>query len=137
MKISISIIFIFLIFCCNNSDDYIPIVAVNESIALNLPQHSEILNPGASIFVSGGVKGLIIYHGFGNNYKVYDRVCTYLPQLDCSIIDSINSGIAYCGCCSSAFNISNNAEPLNQPAIRELISYNWSLDNNNVLKIFN
>lgn len=126
-----------LIFSCNNKDDYIQDVYVNEIIPLSLPEYSNVLIPGNSIFVTGGVEGIIIYHGVGDDYKVYDRNCSYEPSLACSYIDSVNSGIAYCGCCPSVFDINNSGEPINAPALLPLKQYNWSLDNNNVLRIFN
>ena len=136
-KLSYSIIISILILSCNSKDDFIQNVYVNETIALDLPQYSEILMPGNSIFIQGGIEGIIIYHGLGKEYKVYDRNCSYEPSLTCSYIDSVNSGIAYCGCCTSAFLINNTGEPINAPAILPLKEYNWSLDNNNVMRIFN
>lgn len=126
-----------LFFSCNSKDDFIQDVYVNETIPLNLPEYSQILTPGASIFVEGGVEGIIIFHGVGKNYKVYDRNCSYEPSLSCSHIDSVNAGIAYCGCCPSVFDINNSGEPINAPALLPLKQYNWSLDNNNILRIFN
>jgi len=131
------LIIIILIFSCNNKDDYIQDVYVNEIIPLSLPEYSDVLIPGNSIFVTGGVEGIIIYHGVGDDYKVYDRNCSYEPSLACSYIDSVNSGIAYCGCCPSVFDINNSGEPINAPALLPLKQYNWSLDNNNILRIFN
>ena len=134
-KLTYILIISILIFSCHEKNCYIQDVYVNEFIDLNLNQ--EILVEGSSIFIEGGVKGLIIYHGNGNNYNVYDRSCSYEACLSCAKIDSVNSGIAYCGCCPSAFLISNTGESINAPALLPLKSYNWSLDNNNVLRIFN
>ena len=125
-----------LFFSCSNQENYIQNVYVDVEIDLNLPEYSEIKTSGNSMFIKGGVEGIIIYHGVGNDYKIYDRNCSYEPSLICSVIDSVNSGIAYCGCCTSAFLISNNAEPINNPALLPLKSYKWSL-NNNILRIFN
>ena len=137
MKNSIYILIIsILIFSCNTKDDYIQEVYVNKEIDLNLPIYSEIITTGNSIFINGGVEGIIIYHGVGNDYKVYDRNCSYEPSLACSVIDSVNSGIGYCRCCTSVFLISNNGEAINAPALLPLKTYNWSLDNN-ILIIFN
>jgi hypothetical protein len=126
-----------LIFSCNSEDDFIQNVYVNELVDLSLPEYSEIATSGSSIFVDGGAEGIIIYHGVGNNYKVYDRNCSYEPSLACSHIDSVNSGIAYCGCCTSAFLISNTGEAINAPALLPLKAYHWNLGNNNILRIFN
>ena len=121
---------------CDDTNCYIEDVYVNEYIDLSLPIYSEIVTTGNSIFVDGGVEGIIIYHGVGDSYKIYDRNCSYEPCLSCSQIDTVISGIAYCGCCTSAFLISNNGESINAPALLELKQYNWSLDNN-MLRIFN
>ena len=112
-----------------NTDDSSCIypVYVNLFIDLNLPQFSDLQVAGNSIFIEGGIEGIIIYHVIGNDYKVYDRSCSYEPSLSCSQIDSVNSGIAFCGCCPSAFLISNTGQPVNSPALLPLKSYNWSL----------
>ena len=135
-KLACILIIKILIVSCNTTNEFINNVAVNEFIDLSLPMYSELAVPGNSMFITGGVKGIIIYHGFGNDYKVYDRNCSYEPSLECSRIDSINSGIAYCGCCTSAFLINNSGEAINALALLPLKSYNWSL-NNNILRIFN
>jgi len=112
---------------------------VNEFIDLSLPIYSEITTTGNAILLDkGGVEGLIIYHGVGNNYQVYDRNCSYNPCLPCSAIDSIDSGIAYCGCCPSAFNIANTGESINAPALLPLKMYRSNLNiSNKILHISN
>ena len=126
-----------LIYSCNNKDDFIQNVYVNEIIDLSLPLYSELSIPGSSIFIDGGVEGIIVYRGVGNDYKIYDRNCSYEPSLTCARIDSVNSGIAWCGCCPSAFDINNSGEPINAPALLPLKQYQWNLDNNNILRIYN
>ena len=125
-----------LIANCNSKDDYIKDVYVNILIDLSLPEYSDLQVSGNSIFIEGGVVGIIIYHGVGDDYKVYDRNCSYEPSLACSHIDSVNAGIAYCGCCSSAFLLSNDASVLNSPAFLPLKMYNWSLSGSQ-MRIYN
>jgi len=137
MKIAVYLLSIsLLIASCNSKDDYIKDVYVNIHIDLSLPEYSDLQVSGSSIFVEGGVEGIIIYHGVGNDYKVYDRNCSYEPSLACSHIDSVNAGIAYCGCCSSAFLLSNDASVLNSPALLPLKMYNWSLSGSQ-MRIYN
>ena len=136
-KLSYIITISILIFSCNSNEDYIQNVYVDEYVNLNLPEYSDLNTSGSAIFTQGGVEGIIIYHGVGNDYKVYDRNCSYQPSLSCSAIDSVNSGIAFCGCCTSAFLISNTGESINAPALLSLKTYNWSLDGNNVMRIYN
>ena len=139
MKLILYILSILFIFStCNTKDDYIQDVYVNINVDLNLPEYSNLQATGNSIFIEGGVEGIIIYHGVGSDYKVYDRNCSYEPSLSCSKIDSVDAGIAYCGCCPSAFLLSNDANVLNSPALLPLKAYKWSLgNNNNILRIFN
>jgi Rieske Fe-S protein len=136
-KLSYILTISILIFSCNSNEDYIQNDYVDEYVNLNLPEYSELNTSGSAIFTKGGIEGIIIYHGVGNDYKVYDRNCSYQPSLSCSVIDSVNSGIAFCGCCTSAFLISNTGESINAPAILSLKTYNWSLDDNNVMRIYN
>ena len=123
------------IFSCNTQEDFIQDVYVNEQVDLSLPIHSEISIIGNSIFIDGGVEGIIIYHGVGDYYKAYDRNCSIEPSLACSRIDSVNSGIAYCGCCPAAFLISNNGEALHHAQL-PLKAYHCII-NNNILTITN
>ncbi len=130
------IIFGIIFYSCNDDNCYIQDVYVNKVIDLSLPAYNKISTEGNSMFIDGGVEGIIIFHGIGNNYKIYDRNCSYEPCLPCSKIDSVESGIAYCGCCTSVFDINNSGNPINAPALLPLKSYNYILDNN-ILRIFN
>ena len=137
MKSLLYILIIPLIFLtCNTKDDYIQDIYVNINVDLNLPEYSDLQASGSSIFIEGGVEGIIIYHGVGNHYKVFDRNCSYEPSLSCSKIDTVNAGIAYCGCCSSAFLLSNEASVINSPALLPLKAYNFNY-NDPILRIFN
>ena len=128
MKSSLYIIIIsILIASCNSKDDYIAEVYVNILIDLSLPEYSNLQVSGNSIFIEGGVEGIIIYHGVGNDYRVYDRNCSYEPSLACSYIDSINATLAYCGCCTSVFLLDQDGIPVNPPALSPLKEYYWTL----------
>jgi hypothetical protein len=121
------IIISLLIASCNSKNNYIAEVYVNILVDLSLPEYSDLQVSGNSIFIEGGVEGIIIYHGVGNNYEVYDRNCSYEPSLACSVIDSVNSGIAYCGCCTSAFLLGQDGTAANSPALLPLKKYYWTL----------
>jgi hypothetical protein len=121
------LIFSLLITSCNSKEDYIEEVYVNILIDLSLPAYSDLQVSGNSIFIEGGVEGIIIYHGVGNDYEVYDRNCSYEPSLACSVIDSVSSGVAYCGCCASAFLLGQDGAVANSPALLPLKEYYWIL----------
>ena len=129
-------LFLIIISSCGDSNDYIRNVYVDVEIDLSLPEFSPLNTVGNSIFIEGGNKGIIIYRFSNYEYNIYDRNCSYEPNLECSYIDSINSTIAVCGCCSSAFLLDQNGVAANTPAVLPLKQYNYSL-NNTLLHIFN
>ena len=130
------IVFLLSIFSCGDSNNYIRNVYVDVEIDLSLPEFSNLSTVGNSLFIEGGNKGIIIYRHSNYEYKIYDRNCSYEPNLECSYIDSINSIIAFCGCCPSAFLLDQNGSAANSPAVLPLKQYNYSL-NNTLLHIFN
>jgi hypothetical protein len=137
MKLERKLIIILLLFIhCGDSNEYIQNVYVDIEIDLSLPEFSNLNTVGNSMFLEGGNKGIIIYSFSNYEYKIYDRNCSYEPSLSCSYIDSINSTIAFCGCCSSAFLLDQNGSAANSPAILPLKQYNYSL-NNTILNIYN
>ena len=137
MKKAKILLFFFTFFLsCGDSNNYIQNVYVDIEIDLSLPEFSQLNTVGNSMFIEGGNKGIIIHHYSNYEYKIYDRNCSYEPNLACSYIDSINSIIAFCGCCSSAFLLDQNGSAANSPAVLPLKQYNYSL-NNTLLHIFN
>ncbi len=135
-KAKFLVLFLIIISSCGDSDDYIKNVYVDVEIDLSLPEFSPLNTVGNNIFIEGGNKGIIIYRFSNYEYNIYDRNCSYEPNLECSYIDSINSTIAMCGCCSSAFLLDQNGVAANSPAVLPLKQYNYSL-NNTLLHIFN
>lgn len=123
-------------FGCINEDNYIKDVYVNIEIAINQPQYSDLNAIGNSIFITGGVRGIIIYHKSLQNYVAFDRNCSFEPSSSCSIIDSISSTIAYCGCCESKFLIDQDGITANGPALLPLKEYQ-TFFSNGVLRIQN
>ena len=136
MKKLIYLLFFLIILSCGNSDNYIQNVYVNFEIDLSLSEFSDLNSLGNSIIVSGGNKGIIIYRYANYEFKIYDRNCSYEPNLACSYIDSINSSLAFCGCCSSAFLLDQDGMAANSPAILRLKMYNYAVENN-YLHVFN
>tara|TARA_B100001113_G_C21056538_1_gene599223 strand:- start:92 stop:505 length:414 start_codon:yes stop_codon:yes gene_type:complete len=112
---------------CVDKNDYIRDVYVNIEIPLNQPEYSELNAIGNSIFISGGVKGIIIYHSNLNEYKAFDRNCSFEPSSECAYIDSINSTIASCSCCNSMFLIDQEGISTNGPALLPLKEYFTSI----------
>ena len=121
---------------CSNQDDYIKDVFVNIEIPINQPEYSDLNPIGGSIFINGGVKGIIIYHSNINEYIAYDRSCSFEPSNQCSMIDSISSTMAFCQCCSSVFLIDQDGIAANGPALLPLKKYYTSFSSG-ILRITN
>ena len=68
-KIMILIFLLFFISSYIDRNDYIKDVYVNIEVPLNQPEYSDLDAIGNSIFISGGVRGIIIYHLNVNDYR--------------------------------------------------------------------
>ena len=135
-KIIILVFSLLSLSSCTDSNDYIQNVYVNIEVAVNQPEYSDLDAIGNSIFITGGVRGIIIYHSNVNDYRAFDRNCSFEPSTQCAYIDSINSTIASCNCCSSKFLIDQNGITANGPALLPLKEYYTSFSGG-ILKIKN
>jgi len=70
MKLSLYILSMSLLMTSCHSKDgkckYIEEVYVDVLMNLNAPEYSDLQVSGQSIFIEGGVEGIIIYHGVGD-----------------------------------------------------------------------
>jgi len=123
MKIKIIALFCLLFFSCQKEEDYIPNVVVDIDLNLTLPEFSDLQTVGNYIFITGGVKGVIVYRQSFDSYNTYDRNCSFEPSLACARIDSVNSSIAICKCCNSMFLLEQNGETIDGPALLPLKQY--------------
>ena len=136
MKIRILALFCLLFFSCQKEEDYIQNVMVNIDLNLTLTEFSDLQTVGNYIFITGGVKGIIVYRQGFDSYKTYDRNCSFEPSLSCARIDSVNSSIAICKCCNSMFLLEQNGDNIDGPALLPLKKYDNSLLGD-VLHIYN
>jgi nitrite reductase/ring-hydroxylating ferredoxin subunit len=122
----------FLLFACKrNSDEYIPNVPVNITIYPSNPQYFKLTTVGGWMYISGGVRGIIVYRNSINDFSAYDRNCSYQPQNACSTVnvDSSNNIYAFCPCCSSQFVLTDGSVAKG-PANFPLKSYRTFFDGN-------
>ena len=127
MKIRILALFCLLFFSCQKEEDYIQNVVVDINLNLTLPEFSDLQTVGNSVFITGGVKGIIVYRQGFDSYKTYDRNCSFEPSLSCARIDSVNSSIAICKCCNSMFLLEQNGDNIDGPALLPLKKYQNNL----------
>ena len=135
-KVILSIYLIVFLTSCVDKNNYIRDVYVNIEIPINQPEYSDLDAIGNTIFITGGVKGILIYHPNVNDYRAFDRNCSYEPSSNCAYIDSVSSTIASCSCCTSMFLIDQDGISANGPALLPLKEYQTTLSGG-ILKIKN
>ena len=112
---------------CNKENTPIADVYVNFRI-----QASEIGGIGSAVYTSTnyGIRGIIIYHKYNNEYVAYERTCSYRPSDDCAIVeidDLVNPTFLIDSCCSSRFLLEDGT-PFDGPALLPLKQYNTYFD---------
>jgi nitrite reductase/ring-hydroxylating ferredoxin subunit len=84
----------------NNFNPYIPNVRFDTTIDTNLPQYSELLFTGRSVFITtnnAGLNGVILFYT-GTGFNAFEATCPNQPISSCSIMTVNNSEIATCPC---------------------------------------
>jgi hypothetical protein len=133
-------IFIFSILvwqACNDPvlSDGIPQVIVNETINLNNYQYQALGVVGGFVYISGGVRGIIVYRQSANEYIAIERNCTFQPMDACADVSvDISTLFLSDSCCNSTFDF--NGFPTGGPASLPLRQYKTIL-NGNYLTITN
>jgi len=123
-------------FSCSNSDSYIPVVAVQLQLNTLDPQYQSLNGIGGWSYVEGGSRGIIVFRSGFNEFKAYDRHCTYQPENSCGQVSITDSNIlAQDSCCSSQFQLIDG-QPIDGPATRGLQQYSTSFDGN-IIQVWN
>lgn len=122
------VVIAFMISCKNeNSNEGIPYVPVTISINLLDPNFQELKVNGGYVYVTGGVKGILVYRESSGSYLAFERSCTYLPNSDCARISMDSSQLFLVDtCCSSQFTLEGNV--LTGVAPYALKQYTTNLD---------
>lgn len=89
---------------CGEYKGQVPNVYVNFYVSLSDPDFSTLQSPGNSVYVSGGVNGILIYRVSYEEFAAFDRTCTYNVEDNCAIFTD-GSGIFAVDstCCNSKF----------------------------------
>ncbi len=106
MKKKLLFILFISVFSCKKSTDQIQAVQVDFYIYLTQPDFVALNTVGNHVYVTGGVKGIIVYHKTIDEFVAFERSCPYDPNVTGAIVavDSSNLGLIdyHCG---SRFNI--------------------------------
>lgn len=111
------------------SDDAIPWQPFDViNINLNLPEYIALKTDGRSMYIDGGIRGIILHHQSGSNYFAYERNCSFQPNSACATVDiHVSTLYMLCSCCSSTFDLATGY-PTGGPAWRPLRKYSTSLN---------
>lgn len=123
LKKYLGILLIFGLSCTPEADDPIPFLPFADIfINTSLPEYYSLQFTGGYKYISGGVKGIILYHSTGTSYYAFERNCSFQPNDACGTVDVENTGLRMTDpCCGSIFNF--EGFPVSGPARNPLRQY--------------
>jgi nitrite reductase/ring-hydroxylating ferredoxin subunit len=97
---------------------------------LNLPEYRDLNLDKRSIYVDGGLRGLIIYRENDASYIAFETTCSFQPSDACANV-KVHSSTLYMTdtCCGSIFNFPDG-QPTGGPARLRLRKYETFLVDN-------
>ena len=117
---------------CKDREDRVPFVPVDITLNLSLPIYSELNTVGNHINITGGSLGIIIYRLSTDEFKAFDRHCTFNVPENCRIdVDNSNIQAVDNNCCGSVFSIIDGTVQSGD-AFVNLTEYQTSFFNNTV-----
>lgn len=116
----------------------VPKVPTNITINLDLPEYIDLQTVGNWTYITGGNRGIIVYHLGIDDFVAFDRVCTYHPEDGCRIVVDRSSNITARDsvCCGSEFSIIDGSV-LQGPATLPLYQYTVDFNGGSILHIYN
>jgi nitrite reductase/ring-hydroxylating ferredoxin subunit len=141
IKIVTIVAFLIIFFtpqCKKDKQGTIPYEYVNFYINTTTTQYLGLNNIGGYVYVSGGVRGIIIYRQSSDEFMAYERDCPYYPNNTCAQVQVDKSGvIAIDSCCGSKFLLYDGSI-VKGPATIVLKQYETSFDSSTgILHVFN
>lgn len=134
-----SIVFILLsLLSCRREPNIVPDVLVDIQVNINNPGYFQLQAVGGWMYFEAGSRGIIVYRRSIDEFKAYDRHCTYNPNDPCGkvVVDTSNNIIAQDACCGSQFILTDGS--VNQgPATFALKAYQTFYDGQGILRIYN
>ena len=130
--LNLFLILIILLFSCKkDKEDLVPYVYVDFNIYLTNPNFVNLNSIGNSVYVTGGVEGIVIYRKSQDEFIAIERCCSYIPA-DRRIVEKDSTGQALiCPYCNSRFSIFDGSV-IKTPAKRPLTLYHTAFDPGNL-----
>ena len=122
--------------CKKDSHNTVPNTAVDIYMYTNNPSFINLTAIGGWVYITGGVRGILVYRKSSSDFMAYDRNCTYQSSNSCATVWVDASNImATDTCCNSKFSIFDGAVTQG-PAGLPLKTYATTFDGS-VLHIYN
>jgi len=123
------LLFSALSFSCNDEENNnIPLTEVNIIIQINDPDYIRLQTVGGWEYISGGSRGIILFRLSQDQFRAFDRHCTFQPSNTCALVSvDPNNITASDDCCGSAFLL-NDGSVSRPPANTALKQYRTSFD---------
>jgi len=126
--ILLSLFFVLSVACRKEENNNVPLTQVNINIVLDDPDYINLKTIGGWEYISGGSRGIIVYRLGENEFKAYDRHCTFQPSNTCALVSvDANNITASDDCCGSSFLLQDGSVS-KPPATTALKSYPTSFD---------
>ena len=123
-------------YSCRKSNSFIPNIPVQLVVNTLDPQYQNLNGIGGWSYIEGGSRGIIVFRNDFNEFKAYDRHCSFEPENTCGQVSvSDNNLFAKDSCCTSQFQLIDGL-PVDGPATRGLQQYSTSFDGN-IIQIWN
>lgn len=133
---SLLLIIAILLNSCRRDNGYIPRVPVDVVINTLDPQYQSLNGVSGWSYIEGGSRGIIVFRSGFEEFKAYDRHCTYEPDNSCAKVSVSEVGLhAVDSCCASKFQLIDGL-PVDGPAAIGLQQYNTRFDGN-IIQIWN
>lgn len=127
---------LFFFSCKKETENTVPNAVVDIYIYINNPSYSNLTSVGGWVYITGGVRGIVVYRKSNTEIAAYERNCTYQSSNTCATVYVDNTNIiAKDTCCGSQFSIYDGSV-LQGPAGIPLKPYSTTFDGN-LLHIYN
>ncbi|HEX8514665.1 MAG TPA: hypothetical protein VF868_00595 [Bacteroidia bacterium] len=119
-----------------NNNSNIENTPVDIYLYANNPSFVNLSVVGGWVYITGGVRGILVYRKSNSEFMAYDRNCTYQPNEPCAtVVVDVSNIEAVDTCCHSRFSIYDGSV-FQGPAAAPLKSYSTTY-NGSVLHIYN
>ncbi len=136
----------FIFHSCNPDDGFtgdcfVPEVAVNLTINMNLPEYFRLQNLGEYVEFEAGNRGIYVIHNFDDLFYAVERTCTYESDNECAKVTidddllqlrcgEFTNDTTFVKCCSSTYDF--NSAFLTGPTRCNLKTYRVSRGGNSL-----